>query len=73
MTIEGQVGDIYRFHAPSWNRDSGNAHYLIMEIPEETYRGRQVYVALHLESGRVVIDLLLDEANVFNYAIKQVG
>lgn len=73
LEIKGKVGDIYRFHAPSWNRDAGDAHYLIMELSEDTYCDRQMYVVLHLESGRVLPDLLLDESNVFNYAIKQVG
>lgn len=74
MTQHGNVGDIWRFDPPRWERTSAVAHYLITDITYPEYGRHSIYyVCVHLETGLTVPDLLIDSANIQNYNARKVA
>jgi len=72
MTQYGNIGDIWRFDAPPWEKKFGPHHYLITDIKQSRYRELH-YVCIQLETGETVPDLLIDEANIKNYNARKVA
>ena len=74
MTQHGNIGEIWRFDPPPWKPKGICAHYLITDIEYlEDSRYDIYYISLHLESGLIVPDLLIDEANIKNYNARRVA
>lgn len=73
MTQHGNVGDIWRFDPPPWDKHEGINHYLILSVEiRETIKPIH-YHCIHLETGLEVPDLLIDAANIANYNARKVA
>jgi hypothetical protein len=72
--VYGEVGDIWRFEAPSWDRRRFNSqpveHYLILEVSCPL---TNLYYTYCLETGKYVEDLIIDESNFRNYNAHKVA
>jgi hypothetical protein len=69
--VYGEVGDIWRFEAPSWDRSRHHIqHHLILEVscPLKNY-----YYTYCFENGQHVNDLIIDESNFRNYNAHKVA
>lgn len=70
--IIANVGDIWRFVEPNYRRNAGRvSHYLILDQTENKRYG-YLYLAMELERGIIVEDLLIDAANIQNYRAEKV-
>ena len=69
--VHGEVGDIWRFEAPSWDRSRPLIqHHLILEI---SCPFKNHYYTYCFENGQYVNDLILDESNFRNYNAHKVA
>ena len=76
MTQHGNVGEIWRFDPPPWDKREGINHYLILSV-EHRGDGKLYnpihYHCIHLETGLEVPDLLIDDANLKHYNARRVA
>ena len=64
-----EVGELWGFNNPY---EKSADHYLILQIYSDRHYG-YLYRSLHIESGDIVPDLIIDEGTVRNYNAHKVA
>lgn len=66
-----QVGELWEFTGDERDRDTID-HYLVLQINFDHKFYEYHYKALHIESGDIIPDLIIDKTSFVNYNAKRI-